>query len=55
VGALLSGTGFGGIEFAAADEPMLIGRDVAGVLDYKRTIPAPGRCWPGSAQHKPAS
>jgi hypothetical protein len=32
VGALLSGAGFGGIEFATADEPMLIGRDVDDVL-----------------------
>jgi SAM-dependent methyltransferase len=36
VGALLSGAGFGGIEFARADEPMLIGRDVDDVLEYER-------------------
>jgi SAM-dependent methyltransferase len=39
VGALLSGAGFGGIEFAKADEPMLIGRDVDEVLDYERASP----------------
>jgi len=38
-GALLSGAGFGGIEFVTADEPMLIGRDVDDVLDYERTSP----------------
>jgi SAM-dependent methyltransferase len=38
-GALLSGAGFGGIEFAKADEPMLIGRDVDDVLEYERTSP----------------
>jgi hypothetical protein len=31
--------GFGGIEFAKADEPMLIGRDVDDVLEYERTSP----------------
>ena len=40
VGALLSGAGFGGIEFAKADEPMLIGRDVDDVLEYERTSPS---------------
>ena len=39
-GALLSGAGFGGIEFAKADEPMLIGRDVNDVLEYERTFPS---------------
>jgi SAM-dependent methyltransferase len=39
VGALLSGAGFGGIEFAKADEPMLIGCDVADVLEYERASP----------------
>jgi SAM-dependent methyltransferase len=39
VGALLSGAGFGGVEFAKADEPMLIGRDVADVLEYERASP----------------
>jgi SAM-dependent methyltransferase len=38
-GALLSGAGFGGIEFVKADEPMLIGRDVDDVLAYERTSP----------------
>jgi len=38
-GALLSGAGFGGIEFVKADEPMLIGRDVDDVLEYERTSP----------------
>ena len=38
MGALLSGAGFGGIEFAKADEPMLIGRDVDDVLEYERTF-----------------
>ncbi len=40
VGALLSGAGFGGIEFAKADEPMLIGRDADDVLSYERTSPS---------------
>ncbi len=31
-GALLGAAGFGGIEFAKADEPMLIGGDVDDVL-----------------------
>jgi hypothetical protein len=39
-GALLSGAGFGGIEFAKADEPMLIGRDADDVLEYERTFPS---------------
>jgi SAM-dependent methyltransferase len=39
VGTLLSGAGFGGIEFAQADEPMLIGSDVADVLEYERVSP----------------
>ena len=38
-GALLSGAGFGGIEFVKADEPMLIGSDVDDVLAYERTSP----------------
>ena len=38
-GALLSGAGFGAIQFVKADEPMLIGRDVDDVLDYERTSP----------------
>ena len=40
VSRLLSGAGFGGVEFAKADEPMLIGRDVADVLEYERTFPS---------------
>jgi hypothetical protein len=40
VGALLSGAGFGGIEFAKVDEPMLIGRDADDVLEYERTFPS---------------
>ena len=40
VGALLSGAGFGGIEFARVDEPMLIGRDVDDVLEYERASPS---------------
>jgi SAM-dependent methyltransferase len=40
VSALLSGAGFGSIEFARADEPMLIGRDVDDVLEYDRASPA---------------
>ena len=32
--------GFGGIEFARADEPMPIGRDVDDVLEYERTFPS---------------
>jgi SAM-dependent methyltransferase len=39
VRALLSGAGFGGIEFAEADEPMLIGGDVDDVLEYERASP----------------
>ena len=39
-GALLSGAGFGGIEFVKVDEPMLIGRDVDDVLEYERTFPS---------------
>lgn len=39
VGALLSGAGFGGIECAPADEPMLIGRDIDDVLGYERASP----------------
>jgi SAM-dependent methyltransferase len=38
-GALLSGAGFGGIEFAKADELMLIGRGVDDVLEYERASP----------------
>ena len=37
--ALLSGAGFGGIEFAKTDEPMLIGRDVDDVIEYERASP----------------
>ena len=55
VGALLSGAGFGGIEFAQADEPMLIGREVDDVLEYERASRPPPRSWPGSARHKPLS
>jgi SAM-dependent methyltransferase len=40
VGALLSDAGFGGIEFAKVDEPMLIGRDVDDVLEYERASPS---------------
>jgi len=39
VGALLSGAGFGGIEFVTADEPMLVGRDVDDALEYERSSP----------------
>jgi SAM-dependent methyltransferase len=39
VNALLSSAGFGGIEFANADEPMLIGRGVDDVLEYERASP----------------
>lgn len=38
--ALLLGAGFGGTEFAKADEPMLVGRDVDDVLEYERASPA---------------
>jgi SAM-dependent methyltransferase len=38
-GALLSGAGFGGIEFATVDEPLLIGHDVDDVLAYERASP----------------
>jgi len=40
VGALLSGAGFGGIELAKVDEPMLVGRDVDDVLGYERASPS---------------
>jgi SAM-dependent methyltransferase len=40
VGALLSGAGFGGIEFAQADEAMLIGRGVEDVQEYERVSSA---------------
>ena len=36
---MLSGAGFGGVEFTQADEPMLVGRDVADVLEYERASP----------------
>ena len=39
-GALLAGAGFGDIDFAKADEPMLIGRDVDDVLEYERASPS---------------
>jgi SAM-dependent methyltransferase len=39
-GALLAGAGFGGIEFAKVDEPMLIGSDIADVLEYERASPS---------------
>jgi SAM-dependent methyltransferase len=40
VGALLSGAGFGGIEFATVDEPMLVGRDADDVVEYERASPS---------------
>jgi SAM-dependent methyltransferase len=40
--ALLSDAGFGGIEFAKADEPMLIGRDIDDVLEYERSFRSAG-------------
>jgi hypothetical protein len=42
VGPLLSGAGFGDVEFTKADEPMLVGRDLDDVLEYERT-PASAR------------
>ena len=39
VGELLGGAGFGGIEFAKVDEPMLVGRDVDDVLECERASP----------------
>jgi ribosomal protein S18 acetylase RimI-like enzyme/SAM-dependent methyltransferase len=39
VHALLTGAGFGGIEFAKVDEPMLIGHDLDDVLEYERASP----------------
>jgi len=39
VDGLLSSAGFEGIEFAQADEPMLIGRDTDDVLEYERASP----------------
>ncbi|HEY2240775.1 MAG TPA: methyltransferase domain-containing protein [Streptosporangiaceae bacterium] len=38
VGTLLSGAGFGSVECATVDEPMLIGRDLDDVLEYERTF-----------------
>jgi SAM-dependent methyltransferase len=46
-GALLAGAGFGGIEFAKVDEPMLIGRDVDDVLEYERASPSAAGLLPG--------
>jgi SAM-dependent methyltransferase len=39
-GALLAGAGFVGVDFARVDEPMLVGRDVADVLEYERASPS---------------
>jgi SAM-dependent methyltransferase len=39
-GALLAGAGFGGLDFAKVDEPMLVGRDVDDVLEYERASPS---------------
>jgi SAM-dependent methyltransferase len=39
VRALVSGAGFGRVELAAADEPMLIGRDVDDAFGYERDSP----------------
>jgi SAM-dependent methyltransferase len=39
VRTVLSGAGFGGIEFAKVDEPMLIGRDIDDVVEYERASP----------------
>ena len=39
VGFAEAAAGFGGVEFAKVDEPMLIGRDVDDVLDYERASP----------------
>jgi SAM-dependent methyltransferase len=39
-GALLAGAGFGRIEFAPVDEPLLVGRDVDDVLEYERASPS---------------
>jgi SAM-dependent methyltransferase len=39
VGALLSGAGFGGIEFTKVDEPMLIGSTPDDVVEYERASP----------------
>ena len=38
-GGDLTAAEFGGIEFAKADEPMLIGPDVDDVLEYERASP----------------
>ncbi len=39
-GALLAAAGFGPADFAKVDEPMLIGRDVADVVEYERSSPS---------------
>jgi SAM-dependent methyltransferase len=54
VSALLSGAGFGGIEFAAADEPMLIGRDIDDVLEYERASPSASEVLAGLSPAKAA-
>ena len=54
VNALLSGAGFGGIEVATADEPMLIGRDVDDVLGYERASPAAAEILAGISQEQAA-
>ena len=38
VGPLLTGAGFGAVEFAPVDEPMPVGPDLDEVLDYERSL-----------------
>jgi SAM-dependent methyltransferase len=47
---LLSGAGFGDIEFTKVDEPMLIGRDVDDVLEYERASPSAAEALAGLSQ-----
>jgi hypothetical protein len=42
--------GFGGVEFAKVDEPLLIGRDVADVLEYERAFPSAKQVLAGLSQ-----
>lgn len=53
-GTLLRDAGFGGIQFATADEPMLIGRDVDDVLEYQRASPAAAGILAGLSQARAA-
>jgi SAM-dependent methyltransferase len=53
IGALLGGAGFGAIEFAKTDEPMLIGRDLDDVLEHERSFPSAREVWLALATEVP--